>query len=104
MLLKFESIAALAFLIVEFYVLSLSTQLNIERGVRDIFDNPNCNSSIQNRCDSCDGFNAECVDSTCKRCRCSSTNATFRPSNDKNGGCVKDRYLLFILGKSFDSS
>ena len=103
MLLKFESIAALAFLIVEFYVSSLSTQLNIERGVRDIFDNPNCDSSNKNGCH-CNDLNAECVDTTCKRCRCSSTNSTFRPSNNTNGRCVKDRYLLFINGKSFDSS
>ena len=105
MSLKLKCIAALAF-IVELFVLSSTAQLNIERGYRDTFDNPNCDSLTQNACN-CDNLNAHCVDSvnsTCKRCRCSPAYATFLSSNGKSGKCVKNRHLLFIPGKSLDSS
>ena len=102
MSLKFKCIAALAF-IAELFVLSSTAQLNIERGYRDTFDNPDCDSLTQNTCN-CDNLNAHCVNSTCKRCRCSPTYATFLSSNGKSGQCVKNRHLLFIPGKSLDSS
>ena len=102
MLLKFKCITVLAFLIVECYVLSLNAQLNIERGERDVFDNPNCDSSTGVGCN-CDDLKAACVNSTCKRCICPKTNGTFVPSNDTNDGqCVKNRHLLFIPGKFID--
>ena len=101
MLLKFKCITVLAFLILEYYVLSLSSGLlNIERGDRDVFDNLNCDSHTNPGC-SCKGLYAECVEGTnCTRCRCSDTYATFLSSDGKNGECVTNRHLLFIPGKS----
>ena len=102
MLLKFKCITVLAFLIVECYVLSLSARLNIERGERDVFDNPNCDSSTELGCN-CGDLEATCVNPTCKRCKCSEAHGTFVPSNDTNDGqCVKNRHLLFIPGKFID--
>ena len=95
MLLKLKCITVLAFLIVECYVLSLSSdRLNIDRGERDIFDNPTCDST-GGGCRNCDDFKATCV-GNCKRCKCSETQRTFLPSNATNGQCVKNRRLLFI--------
>ena len=95
MLLKLECITVLAFLIVECYVLSLSSdRLNIDRGERDIFDNPTCDST-GGGCRNCDDFKATCV-GNCKRCKCSETHKTFLPSDATNGQCVKNRRLLFI--------
>ena len=95
MLLKLKCITVLAFLTVGCYVLSLSSdRLNIERGERDIFDNPNCDSTGRG-CRDCDDFKATCV-GNCKRCKCSETYRTFLPSYATNGQCVKNRHLLFI--------
>ena len=103
MLLKFKCITVLAFLIVECYVLSSSAQLNIERGERDVYDNPNCDSRTGDGCGNCDSLKATCVNGTCKRCICPETHGTFVPSNDTNDGqCVKNRHLLFIPGKFID--
>ena len=100
MLLKFKCITVLAFLIFECYALSLSSdRLNIERGDRDVFDSPNCDSRTKTGC-KCKDLNAECVDINCTRCRCYETYATFLSSDGKNGECVKNRHLLFISGKS----
>ena len=103
MLLKFKCITVLAFLIVECYVLSLSAWLNIERGDRDVFDNPNCDSPTGGGCRNCDGLKATCV-GNCKRCKCSETYRTFLPSYATNGQCVKNRRLLFLSpnGKFID--
>ena len=100
MLLKFKCITVLAFLILECYALSLSSdRLNIERGDRDVFDSPNCDSRTKTGC-KCKDLNAECVDINCTRCRCYETYATFLSSDGKNGECVKNRHLLFISGES----
>ena len=98
-----KSNCIVAFILLNCYVSPLSTRLNIERGDRDIFDNPNCDSPTKTGC-KCKNLNAESVDGTnCKRCRCSSTYATFLSSNDKNDSrCVKNRLLLFIPGKHID--
>ena len=96
MLLKLKCITVLAFLTVGCYVLSLSSdRLNIERGERDIFDNPNCESP-GGGCRNCGDFKATCVQGNCKRCKCSETHRTFLPSDATNGQCVKNRDLLFI--------
>ena len=95
MLLKLKCITVLAFLIVECYILSLSARLNIERGERDIFDNPNCESPTGSGCN-CGALKATCLNSNCKRCKCSETHRTFLPSYATNGQCVKNRRLLFI--------
>ena len=103
MLLKVKCITVLAFLIVECYVLSLSARLNIKRGERDVFDNPNCDSSTGVGCRNCEALKAVCVNSICKRCKCSEAHGTFLSSNDANDGqCVKNRHLLFIPGKFID--
>ena len=103
MLLKFKCITVLAFVIVECYILSLSARLNIEREERDVFDNPNCDSSTGVGCRNCETLKATCSNSTCKRCKCSETHGTFLSSNDTNDGqCVKNRHLLFIPGKFID--
>ena len=101
MLLKSKCITVLAFLTLECYVLTLSSdRLNIERGDRDVYDNPDCDSRTKTGC-KCKDLNAECVNGTnCTRCRCKKTYATFLSSDSENGECVKNRHLLFISGKS----
>ena len=104
MLQSFKCITVFIFLIMDCFVLSLSApRLNIERGDRDVFDNPKCYSSTGDGCRNCGDLKATCVNDTCKRCICSETHGTFLPSNDTNDGqCVKNRHLLFIPGKSVD--
>ena len=81
---------------VKCYVLSLSARLNIDRGDRDIFDNPNCDSPTGGGCRNCSALKATCLNYNCKSCKCSETHRTFLPSDATNGQCVKNRDLLFI--------
>ena len=96
MILKLKSVATLIIVILDYY--AVSGWLNFERGDQDTFENPNCLGPWLREYN-CNGLNADCVNSTCKKCKCYRSHMTFLPFNETNGRCVKNNFLLSFPGK-----